>query len=75
MIIVGLLVLAISVPLIKTEVVKSIGFLEGINNFILIGVGGVFVVVGVLVGRKKGGNKLSELPIFEGNKVVGYRRD
>lgn len=74
----GLLVMALSVPPIFAFAVEKVGFLEGVNSFIFIGVGAVLVVVGVFLGRGSRGRRQKggiELPIFQGNKVVGYRRE
>lgn len=75
LVIVGILVLIVSLSVVKVQVIEFIPFLEGVNNFVLMGIGAVLVVVGILIGRKESGSKkVKELPIYHGKDVVGYRR-
>jgi len=77
--IVGLVILASGIEMFNNLFVKYLPFLEGVNNFYLIIVGAIVIIVGVLFLRGGGSRKFSnELPIFEGEgkkrRVVGYRR-
>ena len=69
--VVGLLAIGVTVKPIK----EKLAFLAGVNNLYLI-VGGVAVLVlgMVLLRGGSGGRQASEVPIYRGKKVVGYRR-
>ncbi len=73
----GLAILSLSLKPIKEFFIEIVPFLEEINSFILIGVGAVILVVGFFL-MKRGGSgkkqKSSEVPIYQGKDVVGYRR-
>ena len=71
--VVGALVFALSFSVVR------IGFkitLPGaLNDNILMAIGAVILIVGVYLGFGKGGKKkMSEVPIYHGNNVVGFRR-
>jgi len=73
--VVGVLILALSVPPIKGAVVGVLPFLEGVSNIYFIIAGVVVIAGGVLVLRGSGGSKKEkEVPIYKGKDVVGYRR-
>jgi len=75
LVIVGLVVLAVGVKPINEQVINYIPFLEGINPFILMGVGIAILVVGVLSMRgSSSGKSKGEVPIYQGKNIVGYRR-
>jgi len=73
--IVGLLVLATSVKPFNEFVVKFLPFIEGISNLYLIIGGVVILLIAVfLLKGSRGQQKAEEVPIYEGKRVVGYRR-
>ncbi|MEK6875180.1 MAG: hypothetical protein AABX30_00690 [Nanoarchaeota archaeon] len=56
--------------------VKMLPFLSGVPNIYLIIIGGVLVILGVVFLKGSGrGRQLAEVPIYEGKRVVGYRRN
>ena len=73
---IGLAGLALSQKSVQTAV--SITPPESISNTTLLIGSGIILVVGLFVisrGSSESGNgKHSEVPIYHGNKIVGYRR-
>tara|TARA_Y100000310_G_scaffold249355_1_gene255407 strand:- start:1811 stop:2065 length:255 start_codon:yes stop_codon:yes gene_type:complete len=72
---IGVLVLATSVPPVKKFVISFLPSLSGVHNFVIIGLGVLILVIGVVMLRRSvGSGKVKELPIYHGKDVVGYRR-
>jgi len=71
--VVGALVFALSFPVVRTGfkiVVPAI-----LSDNVLMIAGAVLLVVGVYLGfGKSGKKKMSEVPIYHGDNVVGFRR-
>jgi hypothetical protein len=71
--IVGALVFALSFSVVRTGF--KIVLPSALNDNILMAIGAVILIVGVYLGfGKGGGKKMSEVPIYHGNNVVGFRR-
>lgn len=76
-VIIGLVVLALGVKPINDSAKDSIPQLEDVDTNTLLIAGIVILVFGALMLRRsKGGvsKGSSEVPIYEGKNVVGYRR-
>ncbi|MBS3099805.1 hypothetical protein J4463_01140 [Candidatus Pacearchaeota archaeon] len=69
---IGIFFMALSVAPIK-EAVSAFLPLMNIHGVYFIVIGVAFVIFGVSALRSSGG-KLVELPIYQGKKVVGFRR-
>lgn len=73
----GFLSILCSFDKINAFAIKIFPFLSVLPDLYLQIGGGVFVMLGVflLAGKNKKPKVLSEVPIYSGNQVVGYRRD
>lgn len=73
---VGILILASGLKTFNATVIKIVPLLGTIKPMILMIIGGVLVVLGIiLLGRNGTGTRRNtEVPIYRGNKIVGYRR-
>jgi len=71
--VVGALVFALSFSAVRTGF--KITLPSMLSDNILMIVGAVILIVGVYLGfGKSGKKKMSEVPIYHGNNVVGFRR-
>ena len=70
--VVGLIVMALGFNIIPLKV----AFLDGIASIYVAGVGIAIIIVGIVISMKGRGRaqKEEEVPIYEGDKIVGYRR-
>jgi len=78
LVIAGIVVLLAGVKPTNVYFQSFLPFLTGINyiDYILIGAGAVLLVIGVFLLRSSGGGsrRISEVPIYHGKNIVGYRR-
>jgi multisubunit Na+/H+ antiporter MnhB subunit len=76
LVVLGLGILAIGVKPVNDEAVKSLPFLAQINGNYLMVAGIVVILIGVIVLRTFSGTgkQPSEVPIYHGKNVVGFRR-
>jgi len=74
---IGFLSILCSFDKINAFVVKTVPFISSFPDLYFQIAGGAFVLLGVflLAGKSKKSKVLSEVPIYRGNQVVGYRRD
>ena len=71
----GLIVLALGIKPVHDNISSQIPQLSGIDPIVLLGVGVVCLVIGVILLKgNSSGKQLSEVPIYHGKNVVGYRR-
>ncbi len=70
----GLILIALSYSFIRDAVGIALPETIGENYVLIVGV--VLAIVGAYLGFKKSGGeeKAEEVPIYKGEKVVGYRR-
>lgn len=68
----GIAVMALGFGIVPLK----IAFLEGVLSKYIIGAGIVLIIVGAVISLKGRGRKQKEeeVPIYEGENVVGYRR-
>ncbi len=77
---VGVLIFALSLKQVQSFylIKQYLPFVAQTSNFIFIGVGVALIAVGILLLRTFGGGMKSsqakEVPIYQGSKVVGFRR-
>lgn len=73
-IIVGALVLI--ARFFVNSIFQSIPFLNTLSDLNVIILGAILIVIGFFLLKGKGGKgkHLAEVPIFEGERIVGYRR-
>lgn len=76
LIVLGLIILAIGVKPVNEKVVQNVPQLQTISQNILMIAGVVVLVLGVVVFRFFSGSSKqpSEVPIYHGKNVVGFRR-
>jgi multisubunit Na+/H+ antiporter MnhB subunit len=74
LVIIGLFILALGVKPIHDNAVVNFPFLSVIDPIILLGGGVVFLVIGVIIMRGSNRRQSPEVPIYEGEDVVGFRR-
>lgn len=74
---IGLASLLCSFDTINSFLTKSAPFISGISDLYFQVIGGVLIMTGVfiLAGRNKKSKNISEVPIYKGNQIVGYRRE
>jgi hypothetical protein len=71
----GLIALVSSFTQVKLYLAKYLPVLSGIGDIYLQIAGGVLVLLGVyFMMGKKGSKQASEVPIYQGKNIVGYRR-
>jgi hypothetical protein len=69
----GLVVIALSFSVVRSII--GISTIFGLGDTYLMVIGIVLILVGgFLAFRNKGGEKPKEVPIYQGEQVVGYRR-
>jgi len=74
-VILGLIGISIGLGPIYDIAIGLLPFIESFDYRFIVGGGILFVIVGVVLMRKSGGRgKVSEVPIYQGKDVVGYRR-
>lgn len=67
----GVLAFLASYPAIRTALkIPSLG----ISDFWLMVIGIVILLIGAFLGFKGSGKQAAEVPIYHGDKIVGYRR-
>ena len=68
----GLVVMALGFGIVSLK----IAFLEGVAKNYIIGAGIVMILVGAFISLRGGRRvqKEEEVPIYEGEKIVGYRK-
>lgn len=69
----GIAVMALGFGIIPLK----LEFLEGFAKNYIIGAGIIFIILGVVFSLKGKGRvqKAEEVPIYEGDKIVGYRKN
>lgn len=74
---IGFLSILCSFDNVNSFAVKTLPFISGVQDLYFQIIGGIFVMLGVfiLAGKNKKTKVLSEVPIYRGNQIVGYRRD
>jgi len=73
LIILGLVVIAS--PFVFKAAIAKIPFVSALPQLWVIIAGAVLIVLGGLILKLKGGKQVKkEVPIYEGNKIIGYRR-
>jgi len=73
--IIGILLLALSVKPVNVLFVSYIPILKDIATYYLLGVGIVVLLIAlVLIRNSSEGKQPSEVPIYQGKNVVGFRR-
>ena len=71
----GLGFIALGLDFIRGAISLNIPFLDKFPSFVFLIIGLVCLAVAVFLARgKQIQAQLSEVPIFQGNQVVGYRR-
>ena len=69
--IVGLIILVLGIK----PVYSSVSFVQSVSPIILLIVGIVVAAVGIIIAKSASGSKkITEVPIYHGKDVVGYRR-
>jgi multisubunit Na+/H+ antiporter MnhB subunit len=76
LVVLGLVILALGVKPVHDSLVGSVPVLDSVDPIVLLGIGVVLLVIGILIMRKSGGSRRQapEVPIYEGEDVVGFRR-
>ena len=73
--IVGLLIFVAGSKFFNTKAVGFVPLLESVKPFYLMVVGLAVVLVGIFfLARGRSGKSQSEVPIYKGKNIVGYRR-
>lgn len=67
----GLILLALSLDFVKA--MFNLTSLTISGNYLMI-VGGVLILVGIFIIVSSGTGRRSEVPIYRGRNIVGYRR-
>jgi len=75
LVIVGLIVLALGIKPIHDNIINNVPFLSVFDPIVLLGSGILLLVIGVIIMRgSSSGRQSPEVPIYEGDQIVGYRR-
>ena len=76
LIVLGLVGISIGFDPVYNIAVSLFPFIKSFDYRYIVGGGIILIIIGVILMRKSGGgrNKVSEVPIFQGKDVVGYRR-
>ena len=69
---IGVVAAALSFPVVRTAL--KIAMPSGIKDSYLIIAGAVLVLVGAWIGFRQAVPQHTEVPIYHGEKIVGYRR-
>ena len=68
--------IGLSLTFDKVKEITQIKFLESITNFQMMIISVVVIVMGIILLRgKKSSQSKGDIPIYQGKKVIGYRRE
>ena len=67
-------VVLVVLKLVFKKQTEKIVFLSNLNVLLAVVIGLILIAVGFLLSKEKGRQVNEEVPIYEGNKIVGYRR-